>query len=41
MDSMKEDWAKSERDHPDSEGPVDQEEPISVMSKAVQELKLS
>ncbi len=41
--SEKEDWAESERDRSDSEGPAKdlQEELIRVMNKAVQELELS
>ncbi len=40
--SEKEDWAESERDRSDSEGPADlQEELIRVMNKAVPELELS
>lgn len=40
--SEKEDWAGSERDCPDSEGPPDlQEELVRVMTKAVQELELT
>lgn len=40
--SEKEYWVGSERDCPDSEGPLDlQQELVRVMTKAVQELELT